>query len=200
MISSMNFKRTFLSLAAGVLMLLPGQVKAQDFAYVDTEYILSQMPAYKSAQAQLDELSKQWQKEIDEMYAEIDRLYKEYQAEKVLLTKEMQTKREDEIIEKERAVKKFQNDKFGYDGELYKKRQELIKPIQDKVFEAINKVARDNGLDFIFDKSGDMIMLVSNPKYDRSDEVLGELGVVPTENNSGDDNLPDDTDGDLPPR
>ena len=122
----MNFKRTFLSLALGTLMFLPVMVKAQDFAYVDTEYILSQMPAYKSAQAQLDELSKQWQKEIDEKYAEIDRLYKEYQAEKVLLTKEMQTKREDEIIEKERAVKKFQNDKFGYDGELFKKRQELL--------------------------------------------------------------------------
>ncbi len=182
-------------------MLLPGLSHAQKFAYVDTEYILSQMPSYKSAQAQLDELSKTWQEEIDAMYAEIDKMYKEYQAEKVLLTKEMQTKRENEIIEKERVVKKFQSDKFGYEGELFKKRQELIKPIQDKVFQAINKVAKDNGLDFIFDKSGDMLMLVSNPKYDRSDEVLSELGVVPTDNNSNSDNLPPDGgDDDLPPR
>jgi len=130
-------------------------------------------------------------------------LYKTYQAEKVLLTKDLQTKRENEIIEKEREAKKLQNDKFGYEGELFKKRQELIKPIQDKVYDAINKVAKTNGLDFIFDKSGDMLMLVSNPKFDRSDEVLEELGVVVSKGNKnnlpggGDDN--DDAD-DLPPR
>lgn len=176
---------------------------AQKFAYVDSEYILSQMPAYKSAQTQLNELSKEWQEEIDLKFNEIDKLYKQYQAEKVLLTKDMQTKRENEIIEKERAAKKMQNEKFGYDGALFKKRSELIKPIQDKVYEAINKVAKSNGLDFIFDKSGDMLMLVSNPKYDRSDEVLEELGVVPTKGGNN-NNLPGggDSDGDvdLPPR
>lgn len=183
------------------MVIAPQAVHAQDFAYVDTEYILSKMPSYKSAQAQLDAMSKKWQEEIDAMYAEIDKMYKEYQAEKVLLTKEMQTKRENEIIEKEREVKKFQNDKFGYEGALFKKRQELIKPIQDKVFEAINKVAKENGLDFIFDKSGDMVMLVSNPKYDRSDEVLEELGVVDTDGDTTNpDNLPQDGDDDLPPR
>jgi len=99
---------------------------AQDFAYVDSEYILSQMPAYKSAQNTLNELSKEWQSEIDVKFEEIDKLYKQYQAEKVLLTKDMQTKKENEIIEKERAAKKLQNDKFGYEGELFKKRSELI--------------------------------------------------------------------------
>lgn len=178
---------------------------AQDFAFVDSEYILSQMPAYKSAQNTLNELSKEWQAEIDVKFEEIDKLYKQYQAEKVLLTKDMQTKKENEIIEKERAAKKLQNDKFGYEGELFKKRSELVKPIQDKVYEAINKVAKANGLDFIFDKSGDMLMLVSNPKYDRSDEVLEELGVVPTKDGRGGDNLPpggddDMDDEDLPPR
>jgi outer membrane protein len=178
-------------------------VLAQKFAYVDSEYILSQMPAYKSAQTQLNEISKQWQSEVDEKFVEIDKLYKQYQAEKVLLTKDMQTKRENEIIEKERAAKKFQNDKFGYEGELFKKRSELVKPLQDKLYEAINKVAKGNGLDFIFDKSGDMLMLVSNSKYDRSDEVLEELGVVPSKNGN-DNNLPpgskDYDDEDLPPR
>lgn len=185
--------------------LLGNTVQAQRFAYVDSEYILSQMPTYKSAQTEIDELSKKWQQEIDAKFEQIDKLYKTYQAEKVLLTKDQQTKRENEIIEKEREAKKLQNDKFGYEGELFKKRQELIKPVQDKVYDAINKVAKNNGLDFIFDKSGDMLMLVANSKYDRSDEVLEELGVVVTKN---DNNLPggpggggnDDDADDLPPR
>ena len=187
-------------MASCLFMLSSNVANAQKFAYVDSEYILAQMPSYKSAQKQLDELSKEWQLEVDAKFAEIDKLYKQYQAEKVLLTKDMQTKRENEIIEKERAAKKYQNDKFGYEGELFKKRGELIKPIQDKVYNAINKVSKSNGLDFIFDKSGDMLMLVSNPKYDRSDEVLEELGVVVTE--GAGNNLPNDTyEGeDLPPR
>ena len=196
------FKSTLL---LGLVAVLSTQAYAQRFAYVDSDYILSQMPSYKSAQTQIDEQSKKWQEEIDNKFEAIDKLYKQYQAEKVLLTKDMQTKRENEIIEKEREAKKLQNDKFGYEGELFKKREELIKPVQDKVYEAINKVAKNNGLDFIFDKSGDMLMLVSNPKYDRSDEVLEELGVVPTKGgNSDDNNLPpgagDTDDDDLPPR
>jgi len=189
-----------ITMALGLFMLSSNVANAQKFAYVDSEYILAQMPSYKSAQKQLDELSKEWQQEVDAMFDEIDKLYKQYQAEKVLLTKDMQTKRENEIIEKERAAKKYQNDKFGYEGELFKKRAELIKPIQDKVYKAINKVAKSNGLDFIFDKSGDMLMLVSNPKYDRSGEVLEELGVVVSDGNGN--NLPDDSydDEDLPPR
>lgn len=194
-------KSTFLF---ALVALLATQAAAQRFAYVDSEYILSQMPSYKSAQTQIDEASKKWQEEIDVKFEAIDKLYKQYQAEKVLLTKDMQVKRENEIIEKEREAKKLQNDKFGYEGELFKKREELIKPIQDKVYEAINKVAKGNGLDFIFDKSGDMLMLVSNPKYDRSDEVLEELGVVPTKGGNSDSNLPpgsdDMDDDDLPPR
>lgn len=189
-----------ITMALALFMLSSHVANAQKFAYVDSEYILSQVPSYKSAQKQLDELSKEWQKEVDAKFEEIDKLYKQYQAEKVLLTKDMQVKRENEIIEKEREAKKYQNDKFGYEGELFKKRSELIKPIQDKVYDAINKVSKSNGLDFIFDKSGDMLMLVSNPKYDRSDEVLEELGVVVTEGGNG-NNLPDDTyDEDLPPR
>lgn len=172
-------------------VLVSNTASAQRFAYVDTEYILSQMPAYKSAQTQINEYSKQWQEEIDQKFEAIDKMYKQYQAEKVLLTKDLQTKRENEIIAKEREAKKMQNDKFGYEGELFKKRQELIKPIQDKVYDAINKVSKNNGLDFIFDKSGDMLMLVSNPKFDRSDEVLEDLGVVP--NKDGSTNLPPTT-------
>ena len=154
---------------------------AQKFAYVDTEYILTQIPAYKSAQLQLNELSLEWQTEIDQKFAVIDQLRKQYEVEKVLLTKDMQSSREKEILDKSQAAQKLQQDRFGFEGELFTKKTELIRPIQDKLYDAINKVAKNNGLDFIFDKSGDMLMLVSNSKYDRSDEVLEELGVVPTD-------------------
>lgn len=199
-------KLTLKAIAGLMLISASMSASAQRFAYVDSEYILAQMPSYRSAQSQLDELSKEWQSEIDEKFDEIDRLYKEYQVNKVLMSKDKQLQRENEIIEKEREAKKLQNEKFGYEGELFQKRAELIKPIQDKVYAAINKVAKENGLDFIFDKSGDMLMLVSNPKFDRSGEVLEELGVVSTDGGDGGNNLPpgfdddDSEDENLPPR
>ncbi len=162
---------------------------AQKFAYVDSEYILSQIPKYKSAQLQLNELSAQWQQEIEKKFSEIETLRKSFQVEKVLLTKDMQLSREKEIEDKEDEAKKFQQEKFGAEGELFQKKSELIRPIQDKLYDAINKVAKNNGLDFIFDKSGELLMLVSNSKYDRSDEILEELGVVSTTKEK-DTNLP----------
>jgi len=165
------------------------QSVAQKFAYVDSEYILSQIPKYKSAQLQLNELSAQWQQEVEKKFLEIDNLRKAFKVEKVLLTKDMQMAREKEINTKEDEAKKFQLDRFGSEGELFRKKSELIRPIQDKLYTAINKVAKNNGLDFIFDKSGDLLMLVSNSKYDRSDEVLEELGVVSTSSEKG-SNLP----------
>lgn len=162
---------------------------AQKFAYVDSEYILSQIPKYKSAQLQLNEFSAQWQQEVEKKFLEIENLRKAFKVEKVLLTKDMQMAREKEIDSKEDEAKKFQLEKFGSEGELFQKKSELIRPIQDKLYDAINKVAKNNGLDFIFDKSGDLLMLVSNSKYDRSDEVLEELGVVSTSTEKG-SNLP----------
>ena len=146
------------------------------FGYVDTDYIMSQIPEYKAAQSELDKLSVQWQKEIDGKYAEIDKLYKAYQADAILLTEEMKKKRENEIINKEKEVKDLQKARFGVDGELFKKRQELVKPIQDKVYSAIKAVAEKNGLGFIMDKSGQVALLYANNKYDRSDDVLVYLG------------------------
>lgn len=178
---------------------------AQKFAYVDTEYVLSQLPDYRSAQKQIEDLAEGWQKEIDKMYQDIDKMYKNYKAEEVLLNGEQKKQREAEIITKEKEAKKFQQEKFGYEGELFKKRQELIKPIQDRVFDAIQKIAKENALDFIFDKSGDMVMLFSNARYDKSDEVLEELGVTPIKDDKqgsgGDSDLPPSGGGDqLPPR
>jgi len=192
-----------------VLTAFQAPVQAQKFSYVDTEYILGQIPEYRSAQTQIDEVAEKWQKEIDDKYASIDKMYKDYRAEEVILNGEQKKQREAEIIAKEKEVKKLQQEKFGYEGELFKKRQELIKPIQDRVFEAIQKVAKENNLDFIFDKSGDMVMLFSNARYDRSDEVLEELGITPIKedkNPSGGDlppggnNLPPDGGNNMPPR
>lgn len=152
---------------------------AQKVAFVDTEYILNQMPEYKSAQKQIEALAQEWQKQLEKMKAELDKLKETYNAEKFLLSEDLKSQREKEIQEKEQAYRTYQRDKFGYEGELFKKRQELIKPIQDRVFDAIQKVARDNALDIIFDKSGAVTMLFANPRLDRSDEVLDELGIVP---------------------
>jgi len=150
---------------------------AQKFCYVDSEYILNQMPEYKAAQTQLDELAAKWKEEIKQKMDEIDKLYKAYRAEQVLLPEEIRKKREDEILKKEDEMNKFKEEKFGKNGELFKKRQELVKPIQDKVFDAIQKLASDEGFDFVFDKSGAVTMLYVNAKYDRSDEVLELLGI-----------------------
>lgn len=149
---------------------------AQKYAYVDTEYILANIPEYKAAQAELDRISVEWQKEIEAKYAEIDKLYKTYQAEQILLTEEMKKKREAEIITKEKDAKELQKQKFGVDGELFKKRQELAKPIQDKVYNAVKAFAEKGVYAVIFDKSSDLTMLYTNPKYDKSDDILEALG------------------------
>lgn len=149
---------------------------AQKFAYVDTEYILGQIPEYKSAQAELDKISVQWQKEIEAKYAEIDKMYKAYQAEQILLTEDMKKKREGDIVAKEKEAKDLQKLRFGVDGELFKKRQELVKPIQDKVYNAVKSVAEKGGYSIIFDKAGDVTMLYASSKNDKSDEVLKQMG------------------------
>lgn len=157
-------------------------IKAQRFAYVDTEYILDMLPEYRSAQKQLDNIAELWQKEAETKKVEIEKMQKDFQAEQILLTEELKKKKEAEIKTKETELKEFMNKKFGYEGDLFKKRQELVKPIQDKVFDACQKIAKQSALDFIFAKSAEMIMMYSNAKYDKSDEVLAELGVAVTKN------------------
>lgn len=153
-----------------------GLTYAQKYAFVDTEYILNNIPSYKVAQDQLDKYSAELQKEIEAKYAEIDNMYKKYQAEKVLLTDEMRNKREDEIVTKEKEVKELQKKYFGQDGALFKKREELIKPIQDEIYNAIKEIAAEGGFAAIFDTSADATIIFSDPKYDKSDQVLQKLG------------------------
>jgi outer membrane protein len=150
---------------------------AQKYAYVDSEYILGNIPAYKSAQSKLDEYSVNWQKEIEAMYTQIDKMYKDFQSEKVLLSEDMKTKRENEIVQKEKDAKDLQKKYFGKDGELYKKRQELIKPIQDDVFNAVKQIAIEGNWAIIFDTANtSVVMLYVDPKYDKSEDVLKKLG------------------------
>jgi len=154
-------------------------VFAQRFAYVDSDYILKQMPEYASAQKQLNALSVQWQKEVDTRFQEIDRLYKAYQADQILMTADMKKRREAEIADKERTAKDFQNQKFGPGGELEQKSNSVIKPIQDKVAKAIQAVAENDNLDMVFDKNSEVIMLYANPRYDKSNDVITRLGLKP---------------------
>ncbi|MFH1319788.1 MAG: OmpH family outer membrane protein [Bacteroidota bacterium] len=149
---------------------------AQKFAYVDTKYILENITEYKSAQEELDKISVDWQKEIEAKYTEINKLYKAFQAEQILLTEDMKRKREEEIIRKEREAKELQKKRFGVDGDLFKKRQELVKPLQDKIYAAVKEIATNGNYAVIFDKGGELTMLFTDPKFDKSEDVLNKLG------------------------
>lgn len=161
---------------AGILLLTAGATFAQKFAYIDSEYILENIPAYKAAQEQLDQLSAQYQKELESMHAEIDQMYKDFQSESVLLSDEMKRKREDVIVSKEKEYKELQRKYFGRDGDLFKKRQGLIKPIQDDIFNAIQEISTTGNYAVIFDKANGATLIYTNPKFDLSDEVLAKLG------------------------
>jgi len=150
---------------------------SQKFAYVNTDYILGRVPAYDAAQKQLDKFSEDWQKEIEAKRAEIEKVYKDYQAERVLLTEEMRTKREDEIMQREKDLKDLQKKYFAPDGQLFKKRQELVKPIQDDVFNAVKELAAEGGYSIIFDVAAGPTMLFTDPKFDKSDDVLKKMGI-----------------------
>jgi len=151
-------------------------VNAQKFAFIDTEYIMENIPAYSAAQTQLDQLSSQYQKELESMHAEIEQMYKDFQAESVLLSEDMKRKREDVIISKEKDYKTLQRKYFGPSGDLFKKRQGLVKPIQDDIFNAVQEISIEGSYAVIFDKSGGTTLFFTNPKFDLSDQVLQKLG------------------------
>jgi outer membrane protein len=151
---------------------------AQKYAYVNTDYILDNIPEYADAQAQLDELSMQWQKEIETKFAEIDKMYKNFQNEAVLLPEDMKKKREEDIIKKEKEAKDLQKKRFAKDGDLFKKRQELVKPIQEKVYNAIEDIATSENYAVIFDKANSTTLIYTNAKYDISEQILDKLGYT----------------------
>jgi outer membrane protein len=165
-------------IVALVLMMSTFATQAQRYCVIDSKYILENLPEYKQAQTKLDEASAQWQKEIDNKLQEVDRMYKTYQAEQVMLSDEMKKKREDDIIKKEKEAKDLQKKRFGFEGDMFKKRQELVKPVQDRVYNAVQKMATSKSFDIIYDKSADLSVFYNDPKLDKSDDVLRELGIT----------------------
>lgn len=168
-------KLLFLSLIA--LALTASASAQQRYAVIDTKYILDRIPAYKEADAKLKVIGEQWQKEIDDLQAQLDKMYKNYESEQFMLTEALKKKREDELFEKEKQVRDLQKKRFGYEGDLFKERQRLIKPVQDKVYDAIQKIATSRSYDFVLDKSEGITIIFADPKLDKSDDVLKELGI-----------------------
>jgi len=164
-------------LLSAVVCLLAFAASAQRYAVLDTKYILDRLPEYKEAQKQLDQFSSAWQKELDGMQQNLDKMYRDFDAEQVMLSDDLKKKREDELFNKEKELRDLQRQRFGYEGDLFKKRQELIKPVQDKVYNAVQKMA-EKGYDFILDnKSEGITVIFADPKLDRSEDVLKMLGV-----------------------
>ncbi len=172
-------KKSVVFLMLMVIFTLPSF--AQKYAYIDSEYILGNMPEYVEAQAELDRLAAEWQKEIEVQFTRIDSMYKKYQVESITLPANMKKKREEAIIAAEKEAKDLQKKRFGKDGDLFKKREELVKPIQDRVFTAIDEYAKDRGYAFIFDTAGSMTIVYADPKWDINEEIMNKLGVTPSE-------------------
>lgn len=160
-----------------VVVITTVAASAQRYCIIDSKYLLDKMVEYKDAQTRLDQMSKNWQTEIDNKMQEVDKMYKAYQAERAMLSDELRKKREDEIVLKEKTAKDLQKQRFGYEGDLFKERQKLVKPIQDKVYNAVQKFAQTKGFDLVLDKSGGVTLFYADPKLDKSDDVLKLLGI-----------------------
>jgi outer membrane protein len=171
----MTMKKIFLSLTFVIAAALAAN--AQHYCVIDSKYILDRMVDYKDANTKLDKISQLWQAEIENRMQEVDRMYKSYQAERAMLSDEMRKKREDDIVAKEKAAKDLQKQRFGYEGDLFKERQKLVKPVQDQVYNAVQKMASSKGYDMVFDKAGGVTMFYADPKLDKSDDVLKLLGI-----------------------
>ncbi len=152
-------------------------IDAQRIAYVDIAKVMDAVPEYKEAQQQLDQLAAKWKQEIQGEYNKIDDMYRKYQAEQVLFSESTRKQKEEEIVNKEKNVRDLQKKRFGPDGELFKKRQELVQPIQDRVYKAIESYATERGFDFVFDRSSGVSILFANPRYDKTEDVMKKLGI-----------------------
>lgn len=167
--------RTTLIVALIAVFGFGASLNAQKIASIDMERIMSSITEYQDAQEQLDQLTAKWQQEINQEYDVIKGMYNKYQAEQVLLTEEQRTQREEEIIAKEKSVQKKQRDRFGPEGSLFQRRQELVKPIQDAIYEAVEQYAATRGYDFIFDRAGSAGIIFASDTYDKTDDILRAL-------------------------
>lgn len=172
----MQFNKVFFAFA--IIMACTFSVDAQSrYAVINTKYILDKIPEYKEADKKLKVLGDQWQTEIDQKQQTLDKMYKNYEAEQFMLSDDLKKKREDELFSREKELRDLQKKRFGYEGDLFKERQKLVKPIQDKVYNAVQKMATARSYDFILDKSEGITIIFADPKLDKSDDILKELGV-----------------------
>lgn len=160
-----------------VLIGIANMASAQRYAYVDTQYILDNVPEYSKAQEELDRLSEEWLKEVESQFTFVQTKRNEFEAEKILLPEEIKRQRQKEINDLENSAKELQKRRFGVDGDLFSKREELIKPIQDQIFNAIQAIASERNFAFVFDKSNQSNLLYADSKYDISDQVLRKMGI-----------------------
>ncbi|MCL2414311.1 MAG: OmpH family outer membrane protein [Bacteroidales bacterium] len=153
--------------------------QAQRLAYVDSEFILTSIPEYNEAIEEINEMAIRWQREIEEQFREVERLFQRFQAEAPLLSDDMRRRREQEIVDREREIQNLQRRRFGAEGDLFRMRQERIRPIQDRVFASIERIARNRNFDFVLDRSDNAIILFANPARDISNDVLRDMGITP---------------------
>jgi outer membrane protein len=165
----------FFGLFFVLVCLLP--VHAQKFGYIDSEFILNKMPEFKKAENELNKFVQKWQNEIEQKHKEIEKLKLDLLASEVLLTEDLKKEKLDTIAKKEKEVRNLQNKYFGFEGMVYLKRIELMKPVQEKLFAAVQKVAKARQLQIVFDKASDLVMIYTDPKHDYTDFVLEELGL-----------------------
>jgi outer membrane protein len=172
----MQLNKVFLVLAITLMSAFATQAQTR-YAIINTKYILDKIPEYKEADKKLKALGDQWQQEIDQKQMTLDKMYKNYEAEQFMLSDDLKKKREDELFIKEKELRDLQKKRFGYEGDLFKERQKMVKPIQDKVYNAVQKLATARSYDFILDKSEGITIIFADPKLDKSDDVLKELGI-----------------------
>ncbi len=172
----MQLNKIIVVLALGLCFGTAVQAQSK-YAVINTKYILDKIPEYKEADKKLKVLGDQWQSEIDEKQIALDKMYKNYEAEQFMLSEDLKKKREDELFVKEKELRDLQKKRFGYEGDLFKERQKLVKPIQDKVYNAVQKMATARSYDFILDKSEGITIIFADPKLDKSDDILKELGI-----------------------
>ena len=172
----MKFKKHLLILILGLVGFVAADAQSK-YAVINTKYILDKIPEYNEADKKLKVLGDQWQQEIDDKQIVLDKMYKNYEGEQFMLSEDLRKKREDELFAKEKELRDLQKKRFGYEGDLFKERQKLVKPIQDKVYNAVQKMATARAYDFILDKSEGITIIFADPKLDKSDDVLKELGI-----------------------
>lgn len=157
-------------------MAQPAQAQ-QKVGYIDSEYILERTPEYATIQQNIDRMAQEWQEEVDQKREEAEALFQEYQARELLYTNEERQRKQDEIVRVEEEAERLRMEYFGPEGQLFSEQEQLMRPLQERILEAVEEVATEEGYDYVFDKKGDFLFLFAREQYDLSDQVLREIGI-----------------------